>query len=787
MSRHVLGSALGALLCGCACCAAADESAVSPSTDARAARRAELLEQRRRIQQQLDALDAAVPETAPVPAAKTDAVALHAVTVSAARQTTPTAQTATTLDRSRYDDVAAQSVAELLVQVPGVTLQRGNGPRDVSVSLRGSNTRQTFGVRNLKLYEDGFPVTQPDGLGRTDLSDPHVYGAIDVERGPSSALYGNYATGGAIDFRTRAAADIDGVEAGADFGSYDYYNQYVTVGGVAERGDYVAFVSNVRGNPLTAHADYNTLTANALAHYRLTPRDRLTFKFIDNELDANLSIRLSLNQFRQNPYQLGCAGASSPGCASVSLFSNGYNGARQSLTAEQAGLKRNDRRTIVGARWEHDFDAATSLRTQLVFDNRDIKQPTSATAGLGTYPSFNWSADLQHGGSLWLRPSLLQGGVHFNYQNLNAYTYNLTPAGGATLGGLTQTVTGNVLNTGLHLREEWQFAPQWSAVLGAGGEYTLLKALASNYSYPANANPTLAQIPALRVFFNGAPEAALQFKPDSAWTLHTRVAGGYGTPQPTNLFVNAQGQPGNNTALQTQTNLGVDVGAEWSPTRSFSASLTGFREWFHNELVSQSAGAGLQNYSYNAPRSTHQGIEAALDWTLLPGLQWTTSYLYMRQTYDDYIERLSAGTQSASFDRSGKDLPGVVPQTLNTRLSYTQRSGRFSGAGAYVAYDWRTGFVVDNANLLEVPGYHLWNAGVDYKAPAGLGVWSGLQAYVQVQNLFDTVYIASAGNISNSINSTTGAQNGTDVLAATGGSIYAGIPRSVFGGLRWHF
>ena len=40
MSRPVLGSALGALLCGCACCAVADESAVSPSTDTRAARRA---------------------------------------------------------------------------------------------------------------------------------------------------------------------------------------------------------------------------------------------------------------------------------------------------------------------------------------------------------------------------------------------------------------------------------------------------------------------------------------------------------------------------------------------------------------------------------------------------------------------------------------------------------------------------------------------------------------------------------------------------------------------------
>jgi iron complex outermembrane receptor protein len=52
-------------------------------------------------------------------------------------------------------------------------------------------------------------VTQPDGLSRTDLTDPHAYGAIDVIRGPSSALYGNFATGGMINFWLRTGAQID--------------------------------------------------------------------------------------------------------------------------------------------------------------------------------------------------------------------------------------------------------------------------------------------------------------------------------------------------------------------------------------------------------------------------------------------------------------------------------------------------------------------------------------------------------------------------------------------------
>ena len=60
---------------------------------------------------------------------------------------------------------------------------------------------------------------------------------------------------------------------------------------------------------------------------------------------------------------------------------------------------------------------------------------------------------------------------------------------------------------------------------------------------------------------------------------------------------------------------GLDLGADWRWEDRLSVSLTAFREVFRDELVSQSAGAGLQAYSFNAPRSVHRGLVAALDWT----------------------------------------------------------------------------------------------------------------------------------------------------------------------------
>jgi iron complex outermembrane receptor protein len=134
-------------------------------------------------------------------------------TASAARarlDQAPSGQTATTIDRSRFEDRPVFSVNDILRDSPGVSFKQGNGPRDMTLSIRGSGARVGGAMRNIVLLEDGFTMTQPDGFSRTDSTDPHAYAGVDVYRGPSSALFGNWANGGAINFRTRTGAEIDG-------------------------------------------------------------------------------------------------------------------------------------------------------------------------------------------------------------------------------------------------------------------------------------------------------------------------------------------------------------------------------------------------------------------------------------------------------------------------------------------------------------------------------------------------------------------------------------------------
>jgi iron complex outermembrane receptor protein len=86
----------------------------------------------------------------------------------------PAAQTVTAVDVSRLESEPLFSVGDILRQSPGISLKQGNGPRDIGISIRGSNARNGFGIRNIVIFDDGFPVTQPDGLSRSDLIDPHA-------------------------------------------------------------------------------------------------------------------------------------------------------------------------------------------------------------------------------------------------------------------------------------------------------------------------------------------------------------------------------------------------------------------------------------------------------------------------------------------------------------------------------------------------------------------------------------------------------------------------------------
>ncbi|WP_400766752.1 TonB-dependent receptor family protein [Methylosinus sporium] len=709
----------------------------------------------------------------------------------------PTGQTFTTVRSEDFENTPLFTIRDMLQYSPGLSFKQGNGPRDIVVSIRGSSARGGFGVRNIVVMEDGFSVMQPDGLSRTDLTDPHAYAGVDVYRGPSSALFGNFANGGAINFRTRTGAEIDGVETGHEFDSFGTINNFTAIGKQYGDFDMAVFASDVRSDGFIQHFDSNTQTVNTTARYRVTPDDLLVFKGIHNELFANLAVRQSLLQYYNNPYQTGCrlvpnlgaatfgGAASRAWCGQISSFLNGVGGTSVQNSADLAGLHRNDRRDIFGLRWEHDIDKDTKLRLQASYDDKNIFQPAGSNF-LQDEPAVSASADITHHDTLGGLDRTDYFGLYFNRTRYVSYSGTTIPVGDGAWGATTNKQNNMMQNLGARGREEFALAPDVTAVLGLDVELSKISGYSESMSYSsAGTMSSWTGVVANRAFWNFAPEASVVWRPWPEWQTRVRASSGFGTPNPSMLFVTQQGTFGSNIGLKSQRNTGFDIGVDWTPSELLKASLTLFHEWYQNEQLTQTPGAGLQSYTFNAPNSIHRGIEATIDYRPFDGWRLLANYSYNDQKFTRFVEQLGPGSY---FDRSGRQTPNVAPHELTARIGYDQPDGDFKGLGAYVEYSFKSSYYLDNSNQLTIPGYGIVNLNLHYDAalPDNPLLLKNISAYFGVQNVFDRTYVASASNITNTL-AAPGVENPYGVLVSSTGSIYPGAPRAFVGGVKFKF
>lgn len=715
----------------------------------------------------------------------------------------PPGQTTTTVHQKFLKTTPMFTVQEMLQYSPGVSFNQGGFPREFTISIRGSGNRLNTGVRNIQMFEDGFPLVTADGNGRTEILDPHAYSAIDVYRGPSSAMFGNHAYGGAINFRTYSGAQIDGADTGSEAGSFGYVNNYVRVGKKVGDFDVALFASDARGDGFLFHNAYSNQTANLLAKWTPAPSDRFILKYLFNNAFSEMNLTTPLTTYYLNPFQYGCgvAIANNPYCFSTIAPRNGVTGGGPALQQSfaQMGSHAHLLRHITGLRWEHDFDNDTTLRTQVTYNYLDNVNGTAVPPRLGAFgiptlrgPSvgLNVMTDITSFAPLFGYPARHYLG--FVYENTKstfqtftqvANVWNYGMAGGAA--GKADSYHSNI---SLRAREEVALSKDLTAVVGFSSNWNRVWGVNTVYNYR---QPTLLMnLPSETAvdndYWNTAPEVSLTYRFAPDWQLRTRYAAGYGTPTFSMLTQTPNGV-GANPSLKAQTNMGVDVGVDWTPGPDLTVSLTGYHEWFRNEILTLFAGfPALTVYSINLPSSIHRGIELSTDWRPYEGWQFITAYSHNQQFITNFIEQLPAGgSVTAVRDRSGKWIPNVAPHTLTARAAYDVPHGEFKGVGAFVEYVFKSSYNIDPANLLRLPGYGLVNFNIHYNRDIADFYFRNVEVYVSLNNAFDRKFVAGAGVAQNTV---IGALETPGLLLANSvAAIKAGQPRAVIGGVKLKF
>ena len=150
----------------------------------------------------------------------TEPVGYQTVATSSATKTdTPLRdipQTLNVVPRELLIDQNAQSVADAVRNVPGVSIAQGEGNRD-QVVLRGISTASDFFVNGIRDDQERF-------------RDLYNVESIDVVQGPAAVLFGRGGAGGVVNLVTRKPMRGAPADATLNFGSYGHKRNTAQLG-----------------------------------------------------------------------------------------------------------------------------------------------------------------------------------------------------------------------------------------------------------------------------------------------------------------------------------------------------------------------------------------------------------------------------------------------------------------------------------------------------------------------------------------------------------------------------
>ena len=167
------------------------------------------------------------------------------VIVSATRLPTPELEVASSVTVITADDIAVRqerSLPDILKDVPGLNIVRTGGPGgQTAIFMRGTNSNHT------KVLVDGIDVSDPSSTNAGfDFSQflTQDIETVEVLRGPQSGLYGSDAIGGVINIITKRGQGPAQLEASAEGGSFETFNQSAALRGSLDEFHYSANVDH---------------------------------------------------------------------------------------------------------------------------------------------------------------------------------------------------------------------------------------------------------------------------------------------------------------------------------------------------------------------------------------------------------------------------------------------------------------------------------------------------------------------------------------------------------------
>ncbi|WP_025870214.1 TonB-dependent receptor family protein [Methylobacillus glycogenes] len=609
------------------------------------------------------------------------------------------------------DGQAQMTLSESLIRVPGITAQnRTQMSQDPQISTRGFGARSSFGVRGIRLYVDGIPLTYPDGSGQPGSVDLGSMQSIEVMRGPFSALYGN-SSGGVVQLFTENAPQGHELSAGVLFGSYDTRRENVRAAGNADGLEYLINYSNYSSDGYRDHSSNKKEQGTAKFRFNLNEDTKLTtlINWFDQEADDPLGLQLA--EVRADRKQAAAS-------------------------ALRANTRVSRSQTQVGFNLEHKINENNSINLISYVGNRKNEQylSISQTTGAGRASSIDrefWGTDLRwnNQGQLLNRPYTLSLGL--TYAKMTDDRMDIGASNGIKTTALNRDEENIATNSDKYVQGQWSVLDNLDLHLGARRTKVKLE-VNDNFVTGTGSNGDNG---GSVTYEKTTPVVGAVWKVTPTWNIYANYGKGFETP----TFIEAAYATvspitGPNLRLKPSESRNLEVGTKVFLGSNSIANLTLFHVRTDDEIVVQQNLNNNVTYM-NASKTRRNGAEFSIESKFENNISLFGSYTLLDAKFDDsYSYTVNGASRTVA---SGNYIPGTYRSQI-----YGEVAWRHQASGFNTAFEGRRNSQVytDDLNSASANSYTIFNIRAGFQQK--LEHWR-FSEYVRVENIFDKEYIGS--------------------------------------------
>ena len=579
------------------------------------------------------------------------------------------------VSKASLDRFSNTSILPAMNMIPGVRMEE-RSPGSYRLNIRGSSIRSPFGVRDIKIYYNEIPLTDPGG--NTYLNELGFYNfqSIEVIKGTAGSLYGA-GIGGAALISSMPAVWEKGLSAGYTYGSFatNQANIDLRLGDVDHRN--ILTYEHQTSNGYRQQTQMRRDIGSWETMLKASDKQTLHAYILYSDLYYQTPGGLTKAEYNRDPQQARPPAGTSPGAVQANAaifqknvtagFSNTYlfSDHWQNTTAVYAAYTdfTNPGIRVYENRQEPHLGGRTVVRYKTAWGATTLQLNAGAEVQKGFFETRDYA---NNAGA----PAALQ-----TDDKLNNWTYMTFAQADLKLSG------------------------GWAITAGGSLNVNALNIAALTPSPPITSRIRFSNklAPRISVLKNILPDVS----------LYASASRGFSTPtvqelQKSNGIV---GPP-----LQPENGIDYEFGGRGSFLNGrLFVDIDGFIFHIKNAIVQRIDSNGV-SYSVNAGGTNQHGIETFVSWRVIDQPRSFVSSLRLFISDAEHDFHYSSFTQDTS-NFSGHRLPSVPRQTLVSGLDLSLRAGFYVNA----TYTYTDKIALNDANTYVAGSYNLLGGRIGFR------------------------------------------------------------------------